>query len=189
MLQKKRTFFKHALKTMRTSGTIMPSSRILVKKILGYIDFSKANVIVELGPGNGVFTEQILKKLNKNATLICFEIDPTFYAHLKAIKHSQLIVLNTSAEFISLELKKLGFHKTSHIISSLPLTFIPKEVSKNILTNSYQTLEDNGLFVQFQYSWSYYKRLKEVFKDAISLHFEFRNVPPAFIYKCIKKQQ
>ena len=41
------------IKNIRTTGTIMPSSKILVRRLLSSIDFSKTNFIVELGPGNG----------------------------------------------------------------------------------------------------------------------------------------
>ena len=70
---------------MKTSGTIIPSSRFLVKKMLYEIDFSKADVIVELGPGNGVITKNILKKLHAKAVLICFEINDSFYNELQKI--------------------------------------------------------------------------------------------------------
>ena len=35
---KKRAFFKEAVKSMKTSGTFVPSSRFLVKRILKNID-------------------------------------------------------------------------------------------------------------------------------------------------------
>jgi len=185
-LKKKRAFFKHALKTMRTSGMLIPSSRFLVKKMLQNIDFSKADIIVELGPGNGAFTHQILKQLHPKALLICFEIDPHFYNYLAEINNPQLIVLNSSAENIIVELKKINITKVDYIISSLPLTFIPKQTSKIILENSFNVLIKKGIFVQYQYSLTYYKKLKEVFKNHIVLDFEILNVPPAFIFKCIK---
>ncbi|MFY0603825.1 MAG: ribosomal RNA adenine dimethylase [Flavobacteriaceae bacterium] len=179
-------FFRVAVKNLKTSGTITPSSRFLAKKMLSNIDFSKANVLVELGPGNGAITKKILQKVHKSAILICFEINPVFYEQLKKIKHPQLIVLNASAEDVILELEKLGYGKTCHIISSLPLTIIPDEVSEKILHNSFSSLETNGTFIQYQYSLTYFKKLKKVFKESISLSFEILNIPPAFIYKCKK---
>ncbi|MFY0630407.1 MAG: methyltransferase [Flavobacteriaceae bacterium] len=179
-------FFKVAVKNMRTSGSIIPSSRFLAKKMLNAIDFSKADVIVELGPGNGVFTKRILKKMHPTAKLICFEINDEFYSDLKKIEHSQLTVINASAENIQEELEKLGHSKSCHIISSLPLTNIPDPISKNILKNSYANLGENGMFIQFQYSLTYFKKLKEVFNKSVSLDFEVLNFPPAFIYRCKK---
>ena len=182
----KLNFLKEAVKNIKTLGTITPSSRFLSEKMLRKIDFIKANVIIELGPGNGAITNYILESLAPNAKLICFEINENFYHQLKKIEHPQLIVLKTSAEKIEEELAKLNIYKVSYIISSLPLTIIPEEVSDKILQKSFKVLENNGTFIQYQYSLTYYKKLKKVFKEAISLEFEPLNIPPAFIYHCKK---
>lgn len=185
-MNKRIDFFKVAVKNLKTSGTVMPSSRFLAQKMLKKIDFSTSEVVVELGPGNGAITKQILKKLSPGAHLICFEVNDDFFLHLKKIKHPQLIVLKVSAEFIKEELQKLGHSKACHIVSSLPLSIIPKPVSHSILENSLEALDENGTFIQYQYSLTYYKFLKSVFKDSISLDFEVLNFPPAFVYRCKK---
>jgi phospholipid N-methyltransferase len=179
-------FFQEAINNIKTLGTITPSSRFLSKKMLQKIDFKNAAVIVELGSGNGAITKFILENLSPNAILICFEINDNFYQQLKALKHPQLIVLKASAEKIEDELQKLNISKANYIISSLPLTIIPDEISNNILNTVYQVLENGGVFIQYQYSLSYYKKLKNVFESSIVLEFEPLNIPPAFIYRCKK---
>lgn len=154
----------------------------MIKKI----DFKNARVIVELGPGNGAITKHILKKIAPESTLICFEINANFYNQLIALNHPQLIVVKASAENIKEELQNYNFTKVDYIISSLPLTIIPEEVSDSILETSLEVLLDNGFFIQYQYSLTYFKKLKSVFKDSIKLDFEFLNFPPAFIYRCKK---
>lgn len=186
-LSQKFNFFKEAVKNYKTSGTVIPSSRFLADKMLESIDFSTAKIIVELGPGNGAITKRILKKIHPKTVVVCFEINEVFYTELLKIKHPQLKVLNNSAENIQKELNKLGFLKADAIISSLPLTIIPKEISNTILLNSYGVLKSKGVFVQYQYSLTYYKKLKAVFTEKIILKFEPLNFPPAFIYKCTKK--
>ncbi|MGB1041858.1 MAG: class I SAM-dependent methyltransferase [Tenacibaculum sp.] len=186
-MSKKFNFFKEAVKNYKTSGTIAPSSRYLSSKMLREINFSEAKVIVELGPGNGVITERILEKIQPNTILVCFEINEAFYKELKKIKHPQLIVLKASAENIKVELNKLGYFEADYIVSSLPLTIIPKEVSHTILSKSYEFLNTKGFFIQYQYSLTYYKKLKGIFGNNINLSFEPLNFPPAFIYKCLKK--
>jgi phospholipid N-methyltransferase len=164
----------------------MPSSRFLAEKMLHNIDFSKAEVLIELGPGNGAITKIILKKMLPTSTLICFEINDNFHKYLSEIKNPQLIVLKVSAENIEIQLEKLGFSHADFIISSLPLTIIPEQISNSILRNSHKVLKVGGTFTQYQYSLTYFKKLKAVFKEAISLKFEFLNFPPAFIYYCKK---
>ncbi len=179
-------FLKESIKNLKTLGTITPSSRFLAERMLKKIDFSKVNILVELGPGNGAITKFILDRLPKNATLICFEINDNFYNQLLKIKNPNLIVVKSSAEKIEEELKKLNFNKADHIISSLPLTIIPDLVTDEILKNSFNALSKNGTFIQFQYSLTYFKKLKKVFNKSISLDFEPLNIPPAFVYRCKK---
>ena len=165
----------------------MPSSKYLANKMLKNINFFEAKVIVELGPGDGAITKNILKKLAPQTTLICFEINDVFFEELQKIKHSQLVLVKASAENIIEELNKLGFKETDYIVSSLPLTIIPKNISYNILIKSHEALTKKGLFIQYQYSLTYYSKLKKVFGENIKLDFEPLNFPPAFIYKCVKK--
>lgn len=179
-------FFKEAVKTYKTSGTLIPSSRFLAARMLRTINFNKANVIVELGPGNGAITRYILKNLHPNARLICFEINENFHEELLRISHPQLTVLKRSAEHIREELDKLMISNACHIISSLPLSIIPNEVTKAILESSFNALHNNGDFIQYQYSLSYFKKLKAVFHEDITLEFEPLNFPPAFVYRCKK---
>jgi phospholipid N-methyltransferase len=179
-------FFKEAIKNLSTLGTLTPSSRFLANRMLKKIDFSKVDVLVELGPGNGIITQQILERLPPKATLICFEINDNFYTQLLEVKNPQLVVIKSSAEKIKQELNLLGFHKTDHIISSLPLAIIPNKISEEILDNSFEVLENGGTYIQFQYSLSYFKKFKTVFMKSISVDFEPLNLPPAFVYRCKK---
>lgn len=175
-------FFREAIRDIKTSGTIVPSSRFLTKRMVKHIDFDTVKVIVEFGPGNGIITKEILKRIQPQTKLIAFEINDRFFESLENIKHSQLIIEKVSAENIAQVLKKHGFDKVDCVVSSLPFTNIPQEISDRILSNTYEAMEDNSTFVQYQYSLTYYKKLKEVFNDKVKLSFEAFNIPPAFVY-------
>ncbi|MEM6720517.1 MAG: rRNA adenine N-6-methyltransferase family protein [Bacteroidota bacterium] len=175
-------FFREAIRDIKTSGTIVPSSRFLTKRMVKHIDFANVKVIVEFGPGNGIITKEILKRIQPHTKLIAFEINDRFFESLEKIKHSQLIIEKVSAEEISSVLKKHGFDQVDCVVSSLPFTNIPAEISDRILSNTYAAMEKNSVFVQYQYSLTYYKKLKEVFNDNVKLSFEAFNIPPAFVY-------
>ena len=68
----------------------------------------------------------------------------------------------------------------------MPLTIIPSIISKAILKEAHKSLAIGGMFIQYQYSLTYFRKLKSVFKDKISLDFEPLNIPPAFVYRCKK---
>ncbi|MCK0130926.1 methyltransferase domain-containing protein [Flavobacteriaceae bacterium F08102] len=184
-MEKKRVFFKEAIKNIKTSGTITPSSKYLATKMLKSIDFKQANVIVEYGAGNGIFTRKLLKKLNKDAILLCFEINEEFYKHLKTIKDDRLFVYQESCEHIKQICQQHDIKEVDCIVSSLPLTNIPNQISQKILSESFDILKKEGTFIQYQYSLSYHKKLKKIYPK-VTLNFEVRNVPPAFIYYCKK---
>ena len=69
----KENFLLQYITHPRTVGAILPSSKRLARKMVESIDFENAKCIVELGPGTGVFTENILKKRNKDTIIILIE--------------------------------------------------------------------------------------------------------------------
>lgn len=166
----------------------MPSSRFLIKRMLNSIDFSKNNILIEFGPGNGIITKEILKKLTPNSKIICFELNTNFVNHLNKIEDDRIIIINKSADKIKEELIKLGIHKIDYCISSLPLTNIPNNIGISILKKTNYLLKPTGLFIQYQYSLTFLKKLKNIFSNQnVSIQFEMLNFPPAFVYICKKK--
>ena len=71
----KRSFLKQFLKEKKMVGSMTPSSRFLAAKMLENVNLETAEVIIELGPGTGVFTEKIISKLSPNARLLVFELN------------------------------------------------------------------------------------------------------------------
>ena len=79
----KGNFLKTFFKERKQVGALAPSSKFLVKKMCDKIDFSTAKNIVELGPGTGVFTEEILKRANPDCKIFVIELNTEFYEYLK----------------------------------------------------------------------------------------------------------
>lgn len=173
------------IKSFKTSGTITPSSRVLIKALLAPIDFETARCIIELGPGTGCVTRSILERMHPDCTLICFEVNSDFIDQLEALQDSRLRVVNACASSIRAVLDGYKVEEVDHIVSSLPLALIDDEVVKNILESVSSNLREGGRFLQYQYSLSNYAELKPIFKN-VKLDFTFRNMPPAFVYECTK---
>ena len=74
-----RNFFRHP----RMLGSIVPSSRFLIKQLLEPINWGRARVIVEYGPGVGGITAELLRHMRSDATLIAIEMNPDFVAYLR----------------------------------------------------------------------------------------------------------
>ena len=83
-------------------GSVLPSSRFLSKKMLAPISFEQAKVIIELGPGTGVFTKELLGKIKPHTQLIVIELNDAFYKALQEkIKAPNLHLIHGSADQIS----------------------------------------------------------------------------------------
>lgn len=165
---------------------MIPSSRYLAKKMLQNVDFQKARVIVELGPGTGVFTRKILEQMHEDAKLLVFELNDQFYERLQdEIQDDRLILIHNSAEFIQKFLNDAGFLDADYVISSLPLSNFPKNLRESILKSAHHCLKNDGKFIQFQYSLNCKKILETQFNET-DIMFTPLNFPPAFIYTCSK---
>ena len=182
----KRTFLKEFIKENKMVGSLTPSSRFLAAKMIDTIDFSTVNVVVELGPGTGVFTRKIVEKLPTTAHLFVLELNEGFCTQLKAeFQQSNVHIIFDSADQIQRYLQEYGFEKTEVIISSLPLANFSKDLRSSILNTAHHALVENGKYIQFQYSLQAKSKLKEIFSK-VKLRFTALNIPPAFVYICSK---
>ena len=60
-----RGFLKHPVMV----GSIIPSSRVLIDKMLGPVDWANTRLFVEYGPGVGTFTRHVLDRLGPDLGL------------------------------------------------------------------------------------------------------------------------
>ncbi len=173
------------LKRIKVTGAVAFSSDFLVKKMLNKVNFSKPNVIVELGAGAGSITDMIAKRLNKESVLLVFEIDKKFCKMLRErYPHSNIHIINDSAENIEQHLMKFtGFHKADFIISSLPFTIIDEPVRTNIMKAIRRALKPQSLYIQYGYNKKKYERMLNGF-EKVKTSFVLGNLPPAYIFNC-----
>ncbi len=180
----KKLFISEFFKERKMVGAIAPSSNFLMKKMLKKIDFSKDLNIIELGAGTGIFTAEILKRMSKKSKLFSFEINPVFFNKLNAKYNDERVrFIYDSAEKMQDYLFKYKLNKVDVVISSLPLAVIPLNIKEEILNSAVKVLDENGFFVQFQYSLNAKKLLQTKFQN-INVEFTALNLPPAFVYHC-----
>ena len=125
-----RNFFRHP----RMLGSIVPSSRFLIKQLLEPINWARARVIVEYGPGVGGITVEVLRRMRADATLIAIEMNPEFVSYLSnSIPDARLKVVEGSAEQVDEILRRFGYTRADYIISGIPFSTIPAPVRERIL--------------------------------------------------------
>ncbi len=185
MYMKHLDFFKEGIRNIRTTGTITRSSRFLCREMIRPVDFEKAKIIVELGAGDGVITRHILERMSPDAKLLVFEVNEKFCKVLRNIHDPRLVVIEDSAEHISLHLKENGFEQADYIVSALPFLSLPKGLGAVIMRKNAEALKEGGIFVQMQYSLLL-KHLYDSIFDEVSIRFVPINIPPAFVLVCEK---
>ncbi|HWJ34285.1 MAG TPA: rRNA adenine N-6-methyltransferase family protein [Steroidobacteraceae bacterium] len=175
-----RNFFRHP----RMLGSIVPSSRFLIKQLLEPIDWTQARVIVEYGPGVGGITAEVLRRMRPDAVLIAIETNPEFVSFLRSsTKDERLHVVEASAESVDEILRQHGHEKASYIISGIPFSTIPAPVRERILRKTCGVLEPRGSFLVYQFSTRVLQDLQRIFRY-VRRGFEPFNVLPAHLFFC-----
>jgi phospholipid N-methyltransferase len=178
------TFLRSFVHDWRTIGSVTPSSRYLVGAMLDNIDFGRVRRVVEYGPGTGVFTGEVLRRLRPDGELLALDTEDHFIADLNAkFPDPRLIAVRGSAAAIERHLVALGWDGAEVIISGIPYTAMPAELREGILSASARALATGGRFVAYQYS-PYIRPLLGKLYRRVETHWVARNVPPAFYFVC-----
>ncbi|HVW70287.1 MAG TPA: methyltransferase [Steroidobacteraceae bacterium] len=176
-----RNFFRHP----RMLGSIVPSSRFLIRQLLEPVDWAQARVIVEYGPGVGVITAEVLHRMRPDAMLIAIETNPDFVNYLRAnIQDERLHVVEASAEAVDEILRRYGQSNASYVISGIPFSTIPAPVRERILRKTCEVLKPaGGSFLVYQFSSRVLQDLQRIFRY-VRRQFEPLNVLPAHLFFC-----
>jgi phospholipid N-methyltransferase len=165
-------------------GSLIPSSRFLVRRMLREIDWNRATVLVEYGPGVGVFTAEMLRRMRPDATLIVFETNREFVDFLqRSITDARLQVVHGSAADVLQHLERAGHTHADYIVSGIPYSTMPADVRDAILSASRHVLRPGGKFLVYQFSRASLPYVRRVF-PSVWVALEPLNIPPATAYIC-----
>jgi phospholipid N-methyltransferase len=175
-----RNFIKHP----KMLGSLIPSSRFLVNKVLGEVDWARARVFLEYGPGVGTFTTEILRRMRSDAVIIVLETNVDFVRYLRGKIHDdRLHVVHGSAAEADAALARLNLSHADYVISGIPYTTIPPEIREVILRKTHEVLHPNGAFLVYQFTRTVLPYLQQVF-GRVQQDFEPLNVMPARLFFC-----
>lgn len=185
---KKRHFFKEGIKDIKTTGSLLRSSKHLCLKMIENIDFSVPNVIVELGAGDGVITEHILKKMHPESKLLSFEINPKFCDVIRSrFDDPRLILIEDSAEKVGHYLAENGAPDgADYVVSALPFVMLPDDLGVRVVSACKEHMKKGALFNQMHYSLVKKKLYKGIFGN-VRIKLAPFNLPPAFVLVSVKE--
>lgn len=177
-------FAKNFIQHPRMLGSIIPSSRFLIRRVLQQMDFARADVVVEYGPGVGTFTREILRRMRPGTALVVLDTNPEFVAFLKrTIPDPRLHVVCGSAGDVEQVLRERGLERADYVISGIPLSTIPDAVRMEILQATNRVLAPDGSFLVYQFSPKSLPDLQRVFPN-VRRGFEPLNILPAQLFFC-----
>ena len=177
-------FARNFFKNPAMLGSIVPSSPFLVKDLMAQIDWDRARVVVEFGPGVGTITRELLKRMMPDAVLLVIELNEEFVEYLGATIHDpRLRVVHGTAAHVRRILAEQRLAPADYIISSLPYSLLPVAARREIVAESRNALKAQGSLLVFQYNRALLPYLKSTF-SSVELGFQFFNILPALIFHC-----
>lgn len=176
-----------------TTGAIAPSSKSLAKKVIEHASLATAKTVVELGPGTGVFTEEILRSLNCNQKFFAIELNQSFVTATKN-RCPDASVYHAAATTLPVWLNKNHCTHTDRVISSLPWTIIDETEQNEMMNIISNALPPGGVFVSIVYLGARYRSRGRYFINNLKNHYSsvsstptvWLNLPPTQIYRCVK---
>lgn len=206
------TFFWQFCTAFRTTGAVAPSSRGLSRRLASKIRAENTDPAVpvkvfEAGPGTGVATREVLRRLLPDDRLVIYEANPAFVEFLTAKfesdpafapHRSQVELVQGFAQ----ECEETGF---DHAVCGIPFTNFDAPTVESILDSLMGRLKPGGTLSFFEY-WGI-RRIRNFFAgratrarlkgvDAVTDKLEhdfgvgedlvFLNLPPAAAKHCRK---
>ncbi len=191
-LQERVRFLFEFARHPRSTGAIGPSSPELAEAMVRGMGLETADLVVELGAGTGAFTTAIVDQLTPEARFMAMELNPRMAESLHNDFAPEAVeVVCASAEHLCAHLDD-GAGRVDAIISSLPWVCFNAQLQRAILQEIRRALRPGGRFSTFAYAhaaWlpsglKFRRELRSVFPECEILPIVWRNLPPAFIYRC-----
>jgi phospholipid N-methyltransferase len=177
-------FVRNFFKSPAMLGSVVPSSSFLVNDMMSQVDWTRARVLVEYGPGVGTFTREILKRMRPDALLIAIELNTDFVEYLNRHVHDpRLRIIQGSAARVRDVLAEQHLPPADYIISGLPYRNMSDSLRRQILEESRMALRADGSLLLFQYTRTLLPYLEASF-SSVKLNFQLFNILPALIFHC-----
>ena len=148
-------FFRQLKESFIHTGAVTPSSRFLAKAITSeFACHTKPSVILEVGPGTGVFTKEIAKHMISGDQLHICEINAKFAEHIEQMVNTENIFSKLKNQIKIYNAPVQTLTEISHydyIISGLPLNNFDIPLVNEILSFFKSRLSNGGKLSYFEY--------------------------------------
>ncbi|MEV1178711.1 methyltransferase domain-containing protein [Nonomuraea sp. NPDC049784] len=186
-------FLTASIRRPRQIGAIAQSSRALARIAAAPVPVTDTPTVVELGPGAGVVSDAIARRLPRGGRHIAVEIDPGMARHLRRTR-PWLHVLDGDAARLRSLLNSCDVDRADAVISALPWTRMPAHVQQRILEEIHATLNPgcrlSTIITLSAWPFASCRRFRRLLEHTIGpitvLGPVWRNMPPALVLTCPK---
>ncbi len=163
-------------------GSMIPSSRFTIQKMLAPVKWDECKLFVEYGPGVGTFCRPVLDKLRRDGSLIVIDTNPLYIDYLKAtIADGRFHAVLGSAADVEAIVAAHGHDHADYVLSGLPFSTLPDGVGPAIAAATHRVLRAGGAFLVYQFSTKARDLMAKHFRH-IDSGFELLNVLPCKLF-------
>ncbi len=161
--------------------------------MVAWIPWDQVQAAIEYGPGTGVFTQAIKQVLPGQSTFFAIERSPELAALVRQRCPSVTVYEDTVENVVACcQLSRV--QQVDAIVCGLPWASFPETLQDRCLDAMMQVLRPGGRFVSFAYwqglalpaAWRFRRKLDDYFQQVERSPTVWRNVPPAFVYRCVR---
>lgn len=174
-------FFRGFLEHPRMVGSIIPSSRSTIDKMLAPVKWDECKLFVEYGPGVGTFCRPVLDRLPRGGELVVIDTNPLFVDYLKReIRDSRFHPVLGSAADVEEIVRSLGHEQADYVLSGLPFSTLPDGVGPAIAEATYRVIRPGGAFLTYQFSTTA-RDLTARYFERVETGMTWLNIPPCLL--------
>lgn len=175
-------FFKQWLRSPKSMGSIIPSSKHLARALAAEVAWEPGQYVVELGGGTGAITQGLIERGIPRDHLIVVELDTALCAYLKERLAGCQIVQGDATRLDEI-LARLDVGTIGTVVSGLPMVGMPKGFQRAIIEQGFKNVRPGGFMLQYSYSPVAPVPAKALGIEAAIARFVLLNVPPAYVWK------
>src|SRR5262245_60182079 len=149
------TFWRESRRHFRNTGALLPSSRFLARALASPLSGSRQSWrILEVGPGTGSVTREILRRLHPGDHVDAVELNNHFVQRLNLSLHHdpRFIPHRHQVRIIHGPVEALpGEAQFDFIVSGLPLNNFPVALVREVFKAYSRLLKPGGVLSYFEY--------------------------------------
>ena len=183
----------HFIRNIKKTGAVSSCSNHVAEALTRHANLAHSKTVVELGSGTGAITKKLAEHIADDALFLALELNEHFVKETKK-NCPNVLVYHDSAENVKHYLRMHGKETCDCVISTLPWTLFDQAQQVRILDAILDVLPVGGQFLTVTYTFATLLPSGRRFRNLLDSKFSsvvrtkpiWKNLPPVYVYRCIK---